>query len=154
MGGKAFNQLLPPTAFPRIPSAVYHAVKARLLPRLQNLFEHVGVPCEAPEKVDHGDLDFIVATAKAEGLQTILDRVKAALGATVSIHIDGNPTTNFATPAAVGEWAAYGHAAEEEKYRGANGDSIYYQVDIHVCTDLAEWNRVIFFHSYGDLGQS
>jgi hypothetical protein len=156
MGGKAFDRLLPPTAFPRIPPTVYHAVKARILPRLQEFYELVGVPLEAPEKIDHGDLDFIVANATRDSeldAPTTMDLVKAALGATESIHTNGNPTSNFAVPVTRGEWAEFGHAAEEEQHRGANEDNIFYQVDVHVCPDAAEWNRIIFFHSYGDLGQ-
>jgi hypothetical protein len=32
-------------------------------------------------------------------------------------------------------------------------DSRYYQVDIHVCADDDEWERIFFYHSYGDLGE-
>lgn len=28
----------------------------------------------------------------------------------------------------------------------------YFQVDVHVCTDKDEWDRIMFCHSYGDLG--
>ena len=147
MGGKAFKQF-GESQFPRIPSAVYHAVKARLLQSLREIYEQVGVPREAPEKVDHGDLDFIVF-----GLgQTSLDQVKAALGATSSIELDGNRTSNFAVPVPQGEWGQFGHGNQEAEYRRAYGD-IFYQVDVHVCEDIAEWNRIIFYHSYGDLGQ-
>lgn len=27
-----------------------------------------------------------------------------------------------------------------------------YQVDVHVCMDKDEWDRIMFYHSYGDLG--
>lgn len=26
------------------------------------------------------------------------------------------------------------------------------QVDVNVCADRAEWERIVFFHGYGDLG--
>lgn len=29
---------------------------------------------------------------------------------------------------------------------------IYFQVDIHVCMDKDEWDRIMFYNSYGDLG--
>jgi hypothetical protein len=156
MGGNAFNQVLSPTAFPRIPPAVYHAVKARLLLRLQGIYEHVGVPFEAPEKTDHGDIDFLVTNALVDANHgestSTLGQVTVALGATKFIHLDGNRTSNFAVPVTNGEWAAYGHAAEEERHRAQNDDQMYYQVDVHVCEDVAEWERIMFYHSYGDLG--
>jgi hypothetical protein len=155
MGGKAFKQF-DESQFPRIPSAVYHAVKARLLQSLREIYEQVGVPCEAPEKVDHGDLDFtVVGLAKDNVLQlgqNSLDQVKVALGASFSIELDGNRTSNFAVPVPQGEWGQFGHGDKEAQYRRAYGE-IFYQVDVHVCEDIAEWNRIIFFHSYGDLGR-
>jgi hypothetical protein len=27
-----------------------------------------------------------------------------------------------------------------------------YQVDVKVCADRAEWEKIVFFHGYGDLG--
>lgn len=53
MGGNAFENLSP-TAFPRLPSQLYQLLKARWLPRLQELYKHVAVPAETPEKNDHG----------------------------------------------------------------------------------------------------
>ncbi|KAJ7850298.1 hypothetical protein B0H14DRAFT_2582069 [Mycena olivaceomarginata] len=71
------------------------------------------------------------------------------------------------------EWAKLGHAAEEEKVRRQaketdNQGDIFDQVispidyckceltccqiNMHVCTDKAEWERIHFFHSNGDLG--
>jgi hypothetical protein len=29
---------------------------------------------------------------------------------------------------------------------------LFLQVDVHVCEDRNEWDRIMFFHSYGDLG--
>ncbi|KAJ7847566.1 hypothetical protein B0H14DRAFT_2583460 [Mycena olivaceomarginata] len=55
------------------------------------------------------------------------------------------------------EWAKLGHAAEEEKVRRQaketdNQGDIFDQINMHVCTDKAEWERIHFFHSNGDLG--
>lgn len=146
MGGNAFQQLLPDAAFPRIPPAVYQSLKARLLPRLLPLYRHVAVPVEAPEKKDHGDLDFVVE-GQSEGVSHT--DVRAALGATVSIPMEGNRTSHFAVPIARGEWRDLGHAQEQEKY---GDEEMYYQIDVHVCADKEEWERVVFFHAYGDLG--
>lgn len=54
MGGNAFLERLPDHAFPRLPPALYFELRARLLLRLQQLYEHVTVPMEAPEKADYG----------------------------------------------------------------------------------------------------
>ncbi|KDQ62439.1 hypothetical protein JAAARDRAFT_30349 [Jaapia argillacea MUCL 33604] len=130
MGGKAFSQLLPRASFPRMSPSKYQSLKATYLPRLRGLYGLVEVPREAPEKTDHGDLDFIVAFPK-EGLEH--SEVKAALGASASIPLDGNRTSHFAVPAEMGE-------------------DEYIQVDVHVCADKEEWERIVLFHSFGDLG--
>jgi hypothetical protein len=137
MGGKAFHQQLSPDVFPRIPTAVYEKIKGRVLPRLQSLYRRVGVPPEAPEKADHGDLDFLVV-GPAAGVD--INDVKGALGATLSICCEGNRTSNFAIPVDASEW------------EGVQADA-YCQVDVHVCEDDDEWERIFFCHSYGDLGE-
>ncbi|KAG6900338.1 hypothetical protein C0993_012295 [Termitomyces sp. T159_Od127] len=67
--------------------------------------------------------------------------------------MDGNRTSNFAVPIAVGEWTTLGHEPEEKEARRLTQDGdIYYQVDVNVCSDKAEFERMVFYHSYGDLG--
>ena len=44
--------MLGEAAFPRLPPTVYVALKARLLPRISELYTYVSVPKEAPEKED------------------------------------------------------------------------------------------------------
>ncbi|KAF7330432.1 hypothetical protein MVEN_02482000 [Mycena venus] len=143
MGGSAFSATLPASAFPRIPPAVYHAIKARLTPHLQTLYSIVSTPYEAPEKSDHGDLDFLVCEplnlTGATRAEVPHEEVQTLLKAT---H---------------GEWAALGHGPEEEAARRHaketdNQEETFYQVDVHVCLDKAEWERIHFFHGYGDLG--
>ncbi|KAJ7494617.1 hypothetical protein B0H11DRAFT_1802070 [Mycena galericulata] len=157
MGGSAFSATLPASAFPRIPPAVYHAVKARLTPRLQTLYSIVSTPFEAPEKEDHGDIDFLVC----EPLDTSTPEVphadvQALLKAKHVVPAPGNRTSSYAVPVERSEWSALGHGADEDARRRAteadNQDEIYYQVDVHVCSDKEEWARIDFFHGYGDLG--
>ncbi|EDR13361.1 uncharacterized protein LACBIDRAFT_309137 [Laccaria bicolor S238N-H82] len=157
MGGNAFNAVLAANAFPRIPPKVYRALKARLFPALVNLYSWVGVPMEAPEKANYGDLDFLVACPKASTSNEAVDiphqTIQSVIGATFVNPMEGNRTSNYAVPVELGEWGSHGHAQEEEDSRRlADDGKIFYQVDVHVCTDKAEWDRVIFFHSYGDLG--
>ncbi|KAH9480617.1 hypothetical protein JR316_0007217 [Psilocybe cubensis] len=154
MGGSAFNAILAATSFPRISPPVYRALKTRLVPRLQELYGLVAVPIEAPEKKDHGDLDLLVCEPKSQyGTYVPHDVVKRTLHADYVVPMDGNRTSNYAVPIQRGEWDPLGYAADEAQKRElANNGEIYYQVDVHVCLDKAEWDRILFFHSYGDLG--
>ncbi|KAF9464180.1 hypothetical protein BDZ94DRAFT_1257197 [Collybia nuda] len=162
MGGSAFSSKLLQSAFPRLPPVVYTDLKMRLFPKLQNLYSFVAVPHEAPEKGDYGDLDFVVAGPKRSGPSTknttdsinvpheLLEEV---IGACYVNPMEGNRTSNFAIAVEQGEWAQIGHEKEETQYREqAEAGRIYYQVDVNVCANQAEWERVVFFHGYGDLG--
>lgn len=130
MGGNAFAELIPGASFPRMSPTVYLALKDNILARLTPLFRHVAVPREAPGKPDYGDLDFIVA----EPVQDIsVDELKEHLGAVLAI---GDGTGNFAVPMP--------DTADEQQ--------TYVQVDVHRCASVDEFERVVFFHAYGDLG--
>ncbi|KAF3045993.1 hypothetical protein E8E12_010002 [Didymella heteroderae] len=58
MGGKVFDGL--GLHVPRIPPEVYERMIATFRPKLEQLFDRVAVPRDAPEKTDHGDIDFLV----------------------------------------------------------------------------------------------
>lgn len=146
MGGNAFRQVYPSARFPRFSTTVYDALKARLTPRLQTLYEHVTVPFEAPEKLTHGDLDFLVAVPRTtpSKLEITTVDVKEVLGATLANEMEGNRTSNYAL--------SVGSADLSDLDGPHDGQESYYQVDVHVCEDKPEMDRVAFFHSYGDLG--
>ncbi|KAF8798935.1 hypothetical protein BYT27DRAFT_7202663 [Phlegmacium glaucopus] len=154
MGGSAFGAVLEAAVFPRIPPIVYNDLKARLFPKLAELYTWVGIPIEAPEKLNHGDLDFLVAAPKTQSAESLSHQmIKETLGATFMIPMEGNRTSNYAVPISPGEWAPFGHSAEEDDKRSkVNDGQIFYQVDVHVCMDKDEWDRIMFYHSYGDLG--
>ena len=149
MGGKAFLSLLPNATFPRLSPAVYASVKSSLLPRLTPLFQYVGVPREAPEKQDHGDVDFIVAcphTPAASGHEEI----KRALEASASIpssQPDGGGTHNFAL-----RLTDIVPPQPAEDAEPVETSEIYVQVDVNIRKDAQDWENVMFFHAYGDLG--
>lgn len=138
MGGSAFSSTLQQSAFPRLPPAVYANLKARLLPKLQNLYSFVVVPYEAPEKTDYGDLDFVVAGPKSkrpstgsttDSVNVPHEIVQEAIGARYTIPMEGNRTSNFAVAVAQREWNQLGHGQEETKCRHeAEAGEIYYQV--------------------------
>jgi len=132
MGGSAFSAILESSAFPRMPRAVYLALKARLSPTILEFYGWVGVPPEAPDKKDHGDLDLLVAIPKPPHSSFVPHEIiKQAIGATHAVPMDGNRTSNYAVPIRRGEWASLGHAEEEEGSRSANDDGeLYYQVRI------------------------
>ena len=78
---------------------------------------------------DHGDVDFLVHGPLAE---TTCEDVKKTLGAQHSVPMEGFHTSNYAIP--------------------SSSPGKYFQVDVHVCTDEDELERIYFFHGYGDLG--
>lgn len=150
MGGSAFNLLLPGNSFPRLPPLVYRALKERLTQTVASLYLHVATPAEAPEKLDHGDLDFIVCTPRessSHSLNAPHDRVKAALGASHCILEDGNRTSNFAIPVDRGAWAALGCSQEETDSRQiAEDKDIFYQVrSVAFHETFTQAHRSVFF---------
>ncbi|KIJ64444.1 hypothetical protein HYDPIDRAFT_90028 [Hydnomerulius pinastri MD-312] len=122
MGGRAFLQDLSPDSLPRLPPALYALLKERLSAALKILYEIVEVPAEAPEKNDHGDIDFVVARPLG-GEEVTPEQVGRALGAVKSIELDGYRTSNYAI-----------------------------EVDVKVCADEEEVEGITVFHGYGDLG--
>ncbi|KAI0822245.1 hypothetical protein BC628DRAFT_1327609 [Trametes gibbosa] len=154
MGGNAFKALA--GAFPRMPPAVYNALKAALLPPLRPLYTHVVVAHEAPEKADYGDLDIVVSGPR-EGLTA--DDVKAALRATHSVVLGGNRISNFAIPVGAFQTVAraWSGAApvcgqEPSDVATASEAEVFIQVDVNVCADSAQLDRTVFYSSYGDMG--
>ena len=141
MGGKAFNNLLPDAAFPRMPPSFYNALKERLTPLLEQYYSQVIVPPEAPEKVDHGDLDVVVCGPR-EGLTH--DELKGALGASHGISLQGSRGMHqFALPIA---------SVDLEVAAPSVTGPAFFQVDVSVCGDVQELERVVLFTSYGDMG--
>jgi hypothetical protein len=144
MGGKAFAQLHPSAKFPRMPPSVYLSLKTRVLPRIAELYTHIGVPYEAPQKIDHGDLDIIVAQP-ITGEEVPYEQVRKALGAALSIPLDGFRTSNFAVPLQPEDFISMG-------IEDSDSEVVFYQIDIHVCETKEDMDQHIFYHSYGDLG--
>jgi hypothetical protein len=99
------------------------------------------------------DLDFVVASPKSIGDgaddagKPTHEDVKQALGATFMVPFEANRTSNFAIPITK-DWLAQGGCLDKDTPQR----EIYCQVDVHVCADEGEWNRIVFFHGFGDLG--
>ena len=148
MGGKAFLLHLPDATFPRLSPATYASLKSGLLPRLTPLFQHVGVPQEAPEKQDHGDVDFIVACPHAAVGH---EKIKSALEAIACIpsgQPDGGGSHHFALRLAD---VITPLPAEAAPVSGETSE-VYVQVDVNVRKDAQDWENAMIFHAYGDLG--
>lgn len=126
MGGKVFTAL----NVPRLPHEIYDIIRAQSISVLEEYYEYVTTPPEAPSKLDHGDVDFLVANPKNVATPTELAK---SLGATVHKHISNSKTTHFAVPI-------------------PNRDNEYAQVDVHVCPP-EHYHWEIFLQSYGDLLQ-
>ncbi|KAI9443224.1 hypothetical protein H4582DRAFT_1169908 [Lactarius indigo] len=149
MGGKAFLSLLPDTTFPRLAPAIYASLESSLLPRLTPLFQYVGVPHEAPEKQDYGDIDFVVACPSASIGH---EEIKNALCASVCIpsaQSDGRGTHHFAMRLA--DFVPSQPTGANEQVTVETSD-VYVQVDVDIRKDAQDWKNVMFFHAYGDLG--
>ncbi|KAH7098974.1 hypothetical protein BKA62DRAFT_711005 [Auriculariales sp. MPI-PUGE-AT-0066] len=140
MGGSAFTASLPDAVFPRMSPARYEALKADLHARLLTLFARVGTPREAPGKPDYGDIDFVVTDplpVLVKQNHRHLEVLSETLGAA---HALANNTDSFAI--------AMAPEREEDKHL----EQIFVQVDVNKCGSVEKWGRVMFFHSFGDLG--
>jgi hypothetical protein len=158
MGGNAFSEQLPTAVFPRMSPPFYNSLKARIVPRLEALYNLVLVPPEAPGKLDHGDLDIVVCQPKKvkEGIPlsecVTFTEIEQALGSVHSIPLPGDRTSNFAIPIQQDEvqhFAIDQDAVKEGKFDLAQ---LYIQIDLHFCEDIESWKSRILFQSYGELG--
>ncbi|KAF9220951.1 hypothetical protein BS17DRAFT_292538 [Gyrodon lividus] len=145
MGGRAFLQEFPPGSLPRLPSSLYALLKNRLIIALSTLYAIVEVPQEAPEKRDHGDIDFVVACPLNYGEEVTSEQVGRMLGAVRSIELDGNRTSNYAVEISHEEWSS-------TSTDPILSERMYCQVDVKVCGDEEGVEGISVFHGYGDLG--
>lgn len=149
MGGLAFASGPNPLSTPRMPLAVYEAVKSRCHEILKQYYTYVATPIEAPGKKDYGDVDFLVTgpTLLCHGSNIALT-VGNALGAERSISGKGSSTVSFALPwprEVQGVATVTGDDPDE-----VNANS-FVQVDMNVCHGKDEWEWELFHHAHGDL---
>ncbi|KAK8239732.1 hypothetical protein IWZ00DRAFT_492834 [Phyllosticta capitalensis] len=162
MGGNAFlNRRYPPMAFPRMPTPQYNRVKAHVTERLLGLFHHAGVGIEAPEKFDHGDVDFVVCRPRAPKLQGALlpdckELIEKSLGARFGRF--GNQGVLFlAIPMSKAAGDEDADAPEGDAVDQSQGDEDevrqqdYVQIDIVMCAAPSLVPYALFNVSYGDL---
>jgi hypothetical protein len=127
MGGNVFTDL----TVPRLPHEVYHLIRKQCHEALKPFYTDVLSPPEAPDKQDHGDVDFLVARPSVSAMPAA--EIAKAFGAAKYKHTTNSKTTHFAL-------------------RIPDRDNEFAQVDVHVCPDdYFEWET--FLQSYGDLMQ-
>ena len=148
MGGKAFSKELPPDSFPRLPPQLYNALKDRLRALLLTIYAIVGVPPEAPAKKDHGDIDFVVAKPVGGVEEVDPALVSRILGAVKSVELSGNRTSNYALEMNQDDMLLL----SQSNPFPLQFEKAYVQVDIRVCLDDEEVERLMVLHGYGDLG--
>lgn len=80
MGGKVFDHLN--FKVPRMSPDLYQRMIAEYQPKLEALFKRVVVPRDAPNKADHGDIDFLVGgtlvTTRGDDLWKLVEGILAA----------------------------------------------------------------------------
>ncbi|PNS21090.1 hypothetical protein CAC42_3428 [Sphaceloma murrayae] len=133
MGGHAFDTAgtsgEPAVAIARLTVDQYKDVASHTEQILRRFFDEVRILQGAPEKLDHGDVDFLVRSRHQSLNATAL---KTALSA-VSYRVCG-PISNFAVP-----------------FADSSGDVKHAQVDVQQCGANIAWLSCL--QSYGDLWQ-
>lgn len=124
MGGRAFPHL----HVPRLSPAEYERIRNDYTKILQKFYAQVVCPAEAPEKADHGDVDFLVSDP-IKGFTS--EQLKRALKVVEETSLKPK---SFAVP-----------LSDESK-------TSYAQIDIKLC-DNAHLQWDIWMNAYGDLFQ-
>lgn len=101
MGGLAFANVViangKPIQVPRMSPALYQEVSGECEAALMKLFDRVVIPREAPSKLDHGDIDFLVGGIRPQTADgEIWVAVKIALGA--DLHLPNGGSHSYAVP--------------------------------------------------------
>lgn len=90
MGGKVFDNIETangdPPHVPRMSPELYKQIISEVQPKLERLFEQVVVPRDAPCKVDHGDIDFLVEGVRSTTrTQDLWETTRISLGAVLYV---------------------------------------------------------------------
>jgi hypothetical protein len=124
MGGNAF----PGLDVPRLTPEEYKTIRDKCVLVLRNFYEQVVCPPEAPEKIDHGDIDLLVSVPRRP---INMDELNANLQSIRRTRV--GVTTSFAVP----------HPTKQYSYA---------QIDAHACPEsYLEWE--LWMGGYGDLVQ-
>ena len=144
MGGGLFAAL----HCPRLPPIVYYRVKVNLVAKLKSFFAEVSVPHEAPEKLDHGDIDILLHTPLTVPRDHLfseahISAIREVLGA-VRHEKRGPGQRSLAIP--IPELDA---VTDEGQIQEA-----YVQVDLTHCSSSSTLRWLMLVQSYGDVFQA
>ena len=164
MGGGAFAQVFaqgePTLNVRRLSPKEYEHLKHLYLKKLQDYFPngYVVSLVEAPEKVDYGDVDFLVSLAAQADFMDMANHLGAAgviyhssvksRNCTLGVPIDGSASTQTA----VVYRPVYQNSYGSSTVRSGAPLTIeeYAQIDIElVPPELQDWH--LFYSSYGDM---
>ncbi|EPE09239.1 hypothetical protein F503_07015 [Ophiostoma piceae UAMH 11346] len=164
MGGSVFTSGSDALYTPRMPPAVYLAVRDRCHAILRELFIVVASPIDGPGKLDFGDVDVLVALPKdtASDPRRLLDTAIERLGpvrASVAAH-DGK--ASIAIPWPAGFLDVVPDMEPDDVDVNVDGAGIstprspdtppaYIQVDIAIVPSLRQFHWSLFKHGHGDF---
>lgn len=139
MGGSTFPDLFTP----RIPDAVFHPVSKKIVSLLLPHCKELRLLKPSPGKVDHGDIDIIVAAPKfktGQELSKILQGLPSSRVINPVINHVAFPASQCSEIPGVKAWIS----------TLTQKDDCFIQVDVHVCKlEQIEW--ITFETAYGDF---
>jgi hypothetical protein len=131
-----------------MPPTTYHHVLQKTISLLQNHYENVDSPIDAPQKSSHGDIDILCCQPRSDtfdpakiSTREVTENIAKILGAKAWIVGGKDQSMNFAIP-----WPA----EEELEHDGAQ-EKRFIQIDVHVFRDLEEYKWTLFHHAHSDL---
>jgi hypothetical protein len=140
MGGHAFETL----HCPRISPGLYAEVKQKITTVLKTIFYHVVVPIEMPEKLDYGDIDYLVSeplhssrtgtTIEDFDWSNTTSAIKTAFSTSHGYRGRKNPDCMyFAIPAP--------SQVDDDEREDEGRRKVWIQIDVKVCLkpELFEW---------------
>ncbi|CAK7210815.1 hypothetical protein SCUCBS95973_000917 [Sporothrix curviconia] len=160
MGGSAFASGADAVYTPRMPPAVYTAVRDSCHAILFSLFAVVATPIEGPGKADFGDVDILLALpleSKGESQRdaaALLREAVARLGAVRSSVVAREGKVSIAVP-----WPAdllslvptSSSPSPSPSSPSSSSTPAHIQVDLAIAPSLGLLHWALFKHAHGDL---
>lgn len=175
MGGKCFlgpgPQGEPGLHVPRMNPAVYSMVKRFYTTTLREKhFDMVEVPTEAPEKPSHGDVDILAFGPKSDDMRRVYSAAPEAITKKLTEclkpqfqavrheHHPSNSVVSFAIQFALlplPPWLTCSLSVEQKtsfqhSLKMLIAEDAHFQIDLHVCPSLSNFNYTIFSMAHGD----
>ena len=156
MGGHAFSRTHKDRLglfCPRLPLAVYEAVRDETVDALKEFFEHVVVPFEHPEKTDFGDIDMVICEPKGD-LTKLRTMQELKFGIAKALKTDrfysnaiGVGYFAVKVPKAIIDLEKITQAKESDEQIGSDNE-YWVQVDIEVVDAPSQLNWRVFQNAH------